>query len=88
MAAIAMAALLGGATACSGSGSVGNTSSTGGGGSMSAASSMPSSPTAWCMRSPERSRCMGRSSNEHEICAQNPANYDSCRFAMDQMHGP
>jgi hypothetical protein len=90
MVGIALVALLGGATACSSSGSMGQGASTGGGGnggSAQMASNVPSSATTWCMRAPERSRCMGRASVEHSICIENPETYDSCRFAMDQMHG-
>ncbi len=88
MAAMALATLLGGVAACSDSGSMGQGAATGGGqGDASMASAVPSSPTVWCMRSPEPNRCRARSGAEHEMCKSNPASYDSCRFAMDQMHG-
>jgi hypothetical protein len=88
MAALALATLLGGAGACTESGSTDQGAATGGGRDAAVATSMPSSPAAWCMRSPEPNRCRARSGVEHEMCKGNPASYDSCRFAMDQMHGP
>jgi hypothetical protein len=54
--------------------------------SANANEALMSSPTAWCKNSPEPSRCTARSAAEHQICLQNPDNYASCRFAMDQMH--
>ena len=43
----------------------------------------------WCTHSPEPARCRGRAGIEHEICMDAPPEkYASCRFAMDQMHGP
>ena len=45
--------------------------------------------TMWCVHSPEPSRCRGRSAIEHQVCMDAPAErYASCRFALDQMHGP
>ena len=88
MATVAMTALLA-AAACSSSGSVGQSGSTGSGGPDAAAmaSRRPSSPSDWCMRSPEPYRCRGRAAMEHDMCMDSSGSYDSCRFALDQMHG-
>jgi hypothetical protein len=59
-----------------------------GGAPAASADDMKSSPTAWCIHSPEPSRCRGRAAIEAEICAnRDGASYSSCRFAVDQMHG-
>ena len=53
------------------------------------AGDMRSSPTAWCVSSPEPSRCRARAAAEFQICiTKDPSVYASCRFALDQMHGP
>jgi hypothetical protein len=47
-----------------------------------------SSPTAWCVNSPDPSRCRARSEIENQICASKQGDsYAHCRFAVDQMHG-
>jgi hypothetical protein len=76
----AIVALLGGLTACDGATSTGSPNS-------GTITSVEGSATMWCMRSPEPYRCRARAGAEHQICAAKPANYDACRFAMDQMHG-
>jgi len=50
---------------------------------------MRASPAAWCVNSPEPSRCRARAAVEHEICAARTASdsYAHCRRAVDQMHG-
>lgn len=75
-----LVAVLLGLAACNGAASTGGHSS----GTMT---SVEGSAMMWCMKSPEPNRCRARSGVEHQICAGNPNNYDSCRFAMDQMHG-
>jgi len=55
----------------------------------SAETDMRSSPEAWCRNSPEPSRCRARAAMEAQMCAgKAPSAYASCRFALDQMHGP
>ena len=50
---------------------------------------MRAAPMNWCKMSPEPARCRARSAMEHEMCMSgDPKYYMSCRFAMDQMHGP
>ncbi|MBV8166995.1 MAG: hypothetical protein JO021_09400 [Alphaproteobacteria bacterium] len=49
----------------------------------------PEGSAAWCVNSPEPSRCRARAAVEHEICAARPSSesYAHCRRAVDQMHG-
>jgi hypothetical protein len=50
---------------------------------------MRSSPEAWCRNSPEPSRCRARAAMEYQMCVGKAGSaYASCRFALDQMHGP
>ena len=54
-----------------------------------ASGDMRSSPEAWCVNSPEPSRCRARAQAENQMCVgKDPSAYASCRFALDQMHGP
>lgn len=48
---------------------------------------MKENPQAWCIYSPEPSRCRARAAAEHQIC-MGANNYGACRHAVDQMHGP
>ena len=54
-----------------------------------ASSAATNSSEAWCRYSPEPSRCRARAAMEHQMCVGKDASaYASCRFALDQMHGP
>ncbi len=54
----------------------------------SGSSDMMASPTAWCEKSTDPSRCRGRAAAEHQICSdgqRTPESYANCRTAMHQM---